>query len=704
MTRHQAGTGAGQSAEQTAAVPNLLRLLRIEPSAESVDYVMNKTQFQLHTLLTEQRHKKTWDLGERIREDTAEGLGMLIGVDEDVRNTLRKLAGRTEALDQAAAAIEEAVLSGRKVFVYGCGATGRLAKQMESSFWRPFWRRILADARLAKRLEGRLPADIADRLIGEMTGGDRALISSLEGFEDLPLIGRLQLEDHGVVRGDVVICVTEGGETSSIIGAVLAGLDPWKAAPGFAPEKSRKNLYFIYNNPDDVLRPFDRSRAVLDEPGITRINLTTGPQAITGSTRMQATTIETFVVGTVIEAAAERILRRFLSRAEMARAGFGGPVDIAARFRNFGTITAALEAALPDIATLTDLESKTYAGGRFSTYYAEEGLITVFIDGTERSPTFRLFPLDTVKEPKRKCWFQVWTAADDADGAWQSFLGRPFRGLRPEIYKKPFEDEVRDPYLRKSALDSLTRAGDEQAALYDFSLSKFNLERRAPKTGDLSVAVVLPGEEKSIEDKASNFRRFLGLSLEAGARMAVIVVTDGGGGATAERIRKSLEGAAGDARDRLHVVVLNIGRAAEGDPMGVRTQVAAKMLLNAHSTAVMAKLGKVVGNTMTSVSPSNLKLIGRATYLIQLHVNDTLSRESWVRANGRRNPISYGEANAVLFETISFVRDGLKGGAQDAEVGLSIIRILESLKRRENVPPAEALRILRDRGLSAYLN
>jgi hypothetical protein len=29
-----------------------------------------------------------------------------------------------------------------------------------------------------------------------MTGGDRALISSLEGLEDLQLIGELQLEDH----------------------------------------------------------------------------------------------------------------------------------------------------------------------------------------------------------------------------------------------------------------------------------------------------------------------------------------------------------------------------------------------------------------------------------------------------------------------------------------------------------------------------
>ena len=43
-----------------------------------------------------------------------------------------------------------------------------------------------------------------------MTGGDRALISSLEGLEDLQLIGDLQLEDHKIRKEDIVFAVTEG--------------------------------------------------------------------------------------------------------------------------------------------------------------------------------------------------------------------------------------------------------------------------------------------------------------------------------------------------------------------------------------------------------------------------------------------------------------------------------------------------------------
>ncbi|MEW5901890.1 MAG: hypothetical protein AB1715_10545, partial [Acidobacteriota bacterium] len=41
------------------AQASLLELLNLQASPESIDYVQNKTQFQLHNLLTEQRHPKT---------------------------------------------------------------------------------------------------------------------------------------------------------------------------------------------------------------------------------------------------------------------------------------------------------------------------------------------------------------------------------------------------------------------------------------------------------------------------------------------------------------------------------------------------------------------------------------------------------------------------------------------------------------------
>jgi len=704
-----AGLAAGGRQDQQAeAKAGLLKLLGIEPSAESVDYVRTKAQFQLHTLLTEQRHPKTWPLGERVREDTLAGLKMLSSVDDDIRAKMDELAAAPEALEQAAGAVEEAILSGRKVYVYGCGATGRLAKQMESAFWRPFWGRVKADRRIWTKLRGRLPEGIAGNLIGEMTGADRALISSLEGFEDLPLIGRLQLEDRGVERGDVIICVTEGGETSSVIGTILAALDQWRNGPGYDPAVSRRHLYFIYNNPDDRLMPFDRSRRVITEPGITKINLTTGPQAITGSTRMQATTIETYVVAAIVETAVGRALGTALGKRDMGRLGF--PVAAGAekrprtgipeKLREFGGVLDGARAALPALAELTDIEAAAYAAGRFSTYYAEKGLITVFIDSTERSPTFRLYPLDTVKEPRRKCWIQVWTRARAAGEAWQAFLGRPFRGLAAEPYRAPFEAEVDDPYLRRAALESLKRAGDDQADLYDFSLSKANREGRGPERGDVCVLVAMTPEEGEFDRPGSSFGEVLRLAARGGADAAVLMVTDRpvkDFSRLEERVRRHYSGTDG----RFVFVPVHVRSA--GDPFGIRMQMAAKMLLNAHSTAVMAKLGKVVGNTMTNVSPSNLKLIGRATYLIQSHVNDVLGRAEWVLANGTREPISYGEANAVLYDAISYLRERTAEAGQTAEVALSIVRILESLRRKSGVDRAEALGIVKTVGLSAYL-
>jgi N-acetylmuramic acid 6-phosphate etherase len=380
----------------------LLKLLGVTAGPESLDYVTSKTPFQLHTLLTEQRHPKTWTLSEKISSDTEAGLRMLFAVDEDVTARLETLAAEKTLLDPLVTEIEYALLGKKKIYVYGCGATGRLAKQMESAFWRPFWRRVQAESDIWGKVQAAVGPAVGDGLVGEMTGGDRALISSLEGFEDLPLIGRLQLRDRGVRKGDLVIAVTEGGETSSVIGTILAALDQWRAEQGFDPRESRKSLYFVYNNPNDKLLPFERSRRVLEADGITKINLTTGPQAIAGSTRMQAATIETYAVAATLETAVERVLRRSLGKKEMARLGFAAETGLDGRLRRFPAILQEIKKSVPAIARLTDLEAKAYAGGRFATYFAKAGLITVFIDGTERSPTFRLYPLDTVAEPARK--------------------------------------------------------------------------------------------------------------------------------------------------------------------------------------------------------------------------------------------------------------------------------------------------------------
>ena len=66
----------------------------------------------------------------------------------------------------------------------------------------------------------------------------------------------------------------------------------------------------------------ERSREVIQDARIEKINLTTGPMAITGSTRMQATTIQLCVMLTVME----MVLRDLMAELEP-----GGPCALDCR-------------------------------------------------------------------------------------------------------------------------------------------------------------------------------------------------------------------------------------------------------------------------------------------------------------------------------------------------------------------------------------
>src|SRR5690606_10324623 len=339
---------------------------------------------------------------------------------------------RLAQLQQASQAMQEALHSGHRVYFYGTGSTGRLAETLESELWRPFWQRAMATPswpKIAQALPG-----IIDRVRGEITGGDRALISSLEGFEDLQLIGRLQAQDHGIAAGDVGFAVTEGGETAAVIGTALLGAE-------INPDDPSRT-WFVYNNPDEVLLPFERSRVVIEHRGISKIRLPTGPQSITGSTRMQATTTSLYALGVAMEDAMRQLLAQLLDADELRALGFADAANIASRLRDFPRLQQAVAARAADVAELTDRETPRYAANHHATYLAQRALMPVFVDVTERAPTFRLAPLDRIDTDERRSWIQVWTPADDQAQAWLALLHRPFHGLDPALYEAPFREQI----------------------------------------------------------------------------------------------------------------------------------------------------------------------------------------------------------------------------------------------------------------------
>jgi N-acetylmuramic acid 6-phosphate etherase len=91
--------------------------------------------------------------------------------------------------------------------------------------------------------------------------------------------------------------------------------------------------------------------------------------------------------------------------------------------------------------------------------------------------------------------------------------------------------------------------------------------------------------------------------------------------------------------------------------------VALKMVLNAVSTCVMVRLGRVLGNYMVWVVPSNLKLIDRATrYIVQL------------------TGLSYEAANRMLFEVIEYIEPRMQAGrAYPPAVAMAVLRAKRAL-------------------------
>ena len=178
----------------------------------SEDFLRISDQFKLGALVTESSHPITTNLSETARTDISAALGLLFDVDSDVIHTYREFAesGRAQGVQEA---VLKALKNGGKIFFTGCGSTGRLSIQLVS-IWRDFWQR-----QRARGLKCSPSAEeFENRAVSVMAGGDYALIKAVEGFEDFTKFGKKQIGDLGISSKDVVFAITEGGETSFVIG------------------------------------------------------------------------------------------------------------------------------------------------------------------------------------------------------------------------------------------------------------------------------------------------------------------------------------------------------------------------------------------------------------------------------------------------------------------------------------------------------
>jgi N-acetylmuramic acid 6-phosphate etherase len=573
----------------------------------SEEFLKISSQFKLGALVTEASHPVTANLSDLAKTDMAAALGLLFQADGDVVNKFREFAATGRA-EKIAAVILDSIKSGGKIFFTGCGSTGRLSILLDS-IWRDFWQK-------------QNNPDLENRTFSVMAGGDYALIKSVEGFEDFTAFGEKQIADLNVSANDVVFAITEGGETSFVIGTAWAGV------------KAGAKVYFVYNNPNDILcEHVQRSREVIQDVRIEKINLTTGPMSITGSTRMQATSIQLAVMLTILEIVVRELVGT--ARGDGQTSQRDEPTSVPLQFlANLETLHANLRSPefLSSLAKLVALEESVYRGGGKNNYFADHLGADVLTDTTERSPTyctppFRKFDDSTATES----WAYLFLPEPDATAAWRSILKREPRCV-----------EWSDSEIRALVSeDNFPRTREVIGKISAHELRRFRIgldgvSNRRLGQGDSAIAVLSATEAGAFQIAQ------LAAARQAGTRTGIICF---GGDKSAIRNPQS---------EIIHVPLPPSVFLLDGV-----TRVAVKLVMNALSTCTMVRLGRVMGNYMVWVVPSNLKLIDRATrYITKL------------------TGLNYDAANALLFEIIEYVEPRMKADqAYPPVVGMAVVRV-----------------------------
>ena len=204
---------------------------------------------QLDKLPTEQRNPNTADIG---RISTLEMVRRIN--DED-----KKVAFAVEReLDSVACAIDaiyESLSSGGRLIYCGCGTSGRLG---------------VLDAAECPPTYSTPPGMVQ----GIIAGGESAMFRAAEGAEDNAEAGREDMKKLSLSGKDIVVGIAASGRTPYVLGAMA-----------YAHEIGAKTVALTCNKASEMNAAADIS-----------IGVDTGPEVITGSTRMKCGTAEKMVL------------------------------------------------------------------------------------------------------------------------------------------------------------------------------------------------------------------------------------------------------------------------------------------------------------------------------------------------------------------------------------------------------------------------
>jgi N-acetylmuramic acid 6-phosphate etherase len=314
---------------------------------------------------------------------------------------------------------------------------------------------------------------------------------------------------------------------------------------------------------------------------------------------------------------------------------------------------------LAQLARLVALEESVYRTGHKVNYFADRFGIDVLTDTTERSPTFCTPPFRKADDTTAaESWAFLLLPQKETPAAWRHLLKREPRCLAwnaMEVRELVGEDKLSQTFANIRKI--------RQAELMQFKIGLDSLKLRPPVKGDCAVGIT-SGELCLDQLEAAQ---------KAGAKTALLNFCSsrsrnaGEAPPSKSAIRNSDESRARDESRCPQSAIVTVPVPETDFLLDGVTRVAVKLVMNALSTCTMVRLGRVMGNFMVWVVPSNLKLIDRATrYIAQL------------------TGLTYEVANGLLFEVIEYVEPRMKSDqSYPPVVGLAVLRARHKLTNEE---------------------
>ena len=454
-----------------------------------------------------------------MHNDLKQGLKLLHEVDKQVLSGFEFFT--THYLPYLSALVDKQFQAHGRCFLIGSGSSGRIAVDIA--------------AKCAN-----------DKVIGIIAGGDSAFIRAKEGFEDSEEDGRNLITAHEISAHDLLILVSASGSASFNVGAAIA-----------AKEKGATVCYFY--NSKEVPQKTER---LFTDYGVIPILVDIGPQAITGSTRLQAASLAELCLACLLtQENPDFLLQALIAANRLIEEQFPAIASI---------IQLEQEVFSHPQANFRKLHDETSQG--YVTFLAHKNALReVVMDTVEIPPTFSTNPPRGRNDwGKKRAEFQAFLTSDGNNFSWTcpwtTLLGR---AVHP----------------------------DDQQEVAQFNISEAGLETDIPfrpvGEGNLVIGVT----KNSLRTILCPISHYKG----GGAKTALIAFTDH---------QNSFK------MDPWCDAILIVD-GLQKDKSGIVETIVLKQLLNMISNGSMIMMNKVFGNQMVDVKPSNKKLIDRSTRLVQ---------------------------------------------------------------------------------------